>query len=60
MGIELLQFAKSRRGGELIGIIVLAAGISLGAALVTYHPNDSSAFFTSTNSNLTSFGMACL
>ncbi|HEY3056064.1 MAG TPA: DNA translocase FtsK [Thermoanaerobaculia bacterium] len=47
--MELLQFAKSRRGGELIGIIVLAAGISLGAALVTYHPDDSSAFFTSTN-----------
>ncbi|HSP34622.1 MAG TPA: DNA translocase FtsK [Thermoanaerobaculia bacterium] len=49
MGIELLQFAKSRRGGELVGIVVLAAGISLGTALVTYHPNDSSAFFTSTN-----------
>jgi S-DNA-T family DNA segregation ATPase FtsK/SpoIIIE len=48
-GMELLQFVKSRRGGELIGIVVLAAGISLGAALVTYHPNDSSAFFTSTN-----------
>src|SRR5215208_5488426 len=47
--MELLQFAKSRRGGELIGIIVLAAGVSLGAALVTYHPNDSSAFYTSTN-----------
>ncbi len=47
--MELLQFAKSRRGGELIGIIVLAAGVSLGAALLTYHPNDSSAFFTSTN-----------
>ncbi|HEX9161542.1 MAG TPA: DNA translocase FtsK [Thermoanaerobaculia bacterium] len=49
MGIELLQFAKSRRGGELIGIIVLAAGVTLGAALLSYHPNDSSAFFTSTN-----------
>ncbi len=47
--MELLQFAKSRRGGELIGIIVLAAGVSLGGALLTYHPNDSSAFFTSTN-----------
>ncbi len=49
MGIELAQFAKSRRGGELIGIIVLAAGVSLGAALVSYHPTDSSAFFTSTS-----------
>jgi S-DNA-T family DNA segregation ATPase FtsK/SpoIIIE len=49
-GMELLQFAKSRRGGELIGIIVLAAGLTLGAALVTYHPDDSSAFYTSTNS----------
>src|SRR6266545_1653328 len=47
--MELLHFAKSRRGGELIGIIVLAAGLSLGAALVTYHPDDSSAFYTSTN-----------
>ena len=48
--MELLQFAKSRRGGELIGIVVLAAGLTLGAALVTYHPDDSSAFYTSTNS----------
>src|SRR5713226_7822402 len=48
--MELLPFAKSRRGGELIGIVVLAAGLSLGAALVTYHPDDSSAFYTSTNS----------
>jgi S-DNA-T family DNA segregation ATPase FtsK/SpoIIIE len=48
--MELLQFAKSRRGGELIGIIVLAAGLTLGAAIVTYHPDDSSAFYTSTNS----------
>jgi S-DNA-T family DNA segregation ATPase FtsK/SpoIIIE len=48
--MELLQFAKSRRGGELIGIVVVAIGISLAAALLSYHPNDSSAFFTSTNS----------
>src|SRR5438132_207937 len=48
--MELLQFARSRRGGELIGIVVLAAGLTLGAALVTYHPDDSSAFYTSTNS----------
>ncbi len=48
--MELSSFAKSRRGGELIGIVVSATGISLTAALVSYHPNDSSAFFTSTNS----------
>lgn len=47
---EFLNFAKSRRGGELIGIVVSAMGVSLTAALLSYHPNDSSAFFTSTNS----------
>ncbi len=47
--MELLHFARSRRGGELIGIIILAVGLSLGAALITYHPDDSSAFYTSTN-----------
>ncbi len=47
--MEILHFAKSRRGGELIGIVILAAGLSLGAALLTYHPDDSSAFYTSTN-----------
>jgi S-DNA-T family DNA segregation ATPase FtsK/SpoIIIE len=47
--MQLLEFAKSRRGGELIGIVVLAIGISLAGALLTYHPTDSSAFFTSTN-----------
>jgi S-DNA-T family DNA segregation ATPase FtsK/SpoIIIE len=48
--MELLQFARSRRGGELIGIVILAAGISLSLALLTYHPDDTSAFYTSTNS----------
>ncbi|HUF18646.1 MAG TPA: DNA translocase FtsK 4TM domain-containing protein, partial [Thermoanaerobaculia bacterium] len=38
---------KSRRGGEMIGIIVLACGIIVGASLATYHPGDSSAFYTS-------------
>jgi S-DNA-T family DNA segregation ATPase FtsK/SpoIIIE len=47
--MELLQFARSRRGGELIGIIILALGICLSLALFTYHPDDSSAFYTSTN-----------
>ncbi len=50
--MNLLQFTKSRRGGELIGIIILAAGVSLGAALATYHPNDSSAFYTSTSTTV--------
>jgi len=47
--MELSQFAKSRRGSELIGIVVLAAGICIGAAIVSYHPGDPSAFYTSTN-----------
>ncbi|HWS71922.1 MAG TPA: DNA translocase FtsK 4TM domain-containing protein, partial [Thermoanaerobaculia bacterium] len=47
--MELLQFAKSRRGGELIGVVILAAGILLGASILTYHPEDSSAFLASTN-----------
>ena len=50
--MELLHFAKSRRGGELIGIVILAAGISLAAAILTYHPDDSSAFYTSTNTTI--------
>jgi S-DNA-T family DNA segregation ATPase FtsK/SpoIIIE len=48
----LLEFAKSRRGGELIGTVVLSAGLSLALALISYHPNDSSAFFTSTSSTI--------
>src|SRR5947209_4698449 len=48
--MELSQFARSRRGGELIGIVVLAAGICLAASLVSSHPGDPSAFYTSTNS----------
>ena len=50
--MELSQFARSRRGGELIGVLVLAIGVSLAASLVSYHPSDSSAFFTSTNSTI--------
>ena len=50
--MDLLQFTRSRRGGELIGIVVLAAGVTLAAALLTYHPNDSSAFYTSTNTTI--------
>ena len=47
--MQLLEFARSRRGGELIGLVVLATGIMLLLALVTYHTDDSSAFHTSTN-----------
>ena len=43
---------KSRRGGEIIGIVVLAIGVTIAAALLTYHPEDSSAFFTSTNTRI--------
>ncbi|HXI11247.1 MAG TPA: DNA translocase FtsK [Thermoanaerobaculia bacterium] len=45
--MELVQFLKSGRGGELLGIVTLAAGLIIGAALCTYHPGDSSAYFTS-------------
>ncbi len=47
--MQLLEFARSRRGGELIGLVVLAAGTMLLLALVTYHTDDSSSFHTSTN-----------
>ncbi|MFZ2493146.1 MAG: DNA translocase FtsK [Thermoanaerobaculia bacterium] len=50
--MQLLEFFKSRRGEELIGIVLSAAGLSLALALVTYHPEDSSAFFTSTNTEI--------
>ncbi len=45
--MELLHFMKSRRGGELVGIVILAVGVIVTASLITYHPGDSSAFFTS-------------
>ncbi|HEX9985974.1 MAG TPA: DNA translocase FtsK [Thermoanaerobaculia bacterium] len=48
--MQLIEFARSRRGGELIGVVILAIGVSLTLALLTYHPTDSSAFYTSTNS----------
>ena len=50
--MELLQFMKSRRGGEIIGIVILACGIAVGASLVTYNPADSSAFYTSTTNEI--------
>jgi DNA segregation ATPase FtsK/SpoIIIE, S-DNA-T family len=47
--MQLVEFFRSRRGGELIGVVVVAAGLILGAAILTYHPTDSSAFYTSTD-----------
>jgi S-DNA-T family DNA segregation ATPase FtsK/SpoIIIE len=47
--MQLLEFARSRRGGELIGLVVFMTGLMLLLALVTYHSDDSSAFHTSTN-----------
>ncbi len=50
--MQLVEFFRSRRGGELIGIVVMAMGILLFAALVTYHPRDTSAFHTSTETEI--------
>jgi S-DNA-T family DNA segregation ATPase FtsK/SpoIIIE len=50
--VQLLEFFRSRRGGELVGIVVVAIGISLAAAVLTYHPRDSSAFYTSTDTEI--------
>src|SRR5436305_14847210 len=47
--MQLLEFARSRRGGELIGLVVLATAIMLLLSLITYHTDDASAFHTSTN-----------
>jgi len=50
--VQLVDFFRSRRGGELVGIVVVAIGISIAAALLTYHPRDSSAFYTSTDTEI--------
>jgi DNA segregation ATPase FtsK/SpoIIIE, S-DNA-T family len=50
--MELLHFMKSRRGGETVGIIVLALGLAMLACLVTYYPDDSSAYYTSTKAHV--------
>ena len=50
--MQLVDFFRSRRGGELVGIVIVAIGISLAAALLTYHPRDSSAFYTSTETEI--------
>jgi DNA segregation ATPase FtsK/SpoIIIE, S-DNA-T family len=50
--MQLTEFFRSRRGGELIGIVVVAIGISLGAAILTYNPRDSTPFFSSSNTEI--------
>ena len=50
--MEVSELLKSRRGSELLGIVILAAGVILAISLVTYNPTDSSAFFTSTNTDI--------
>jgi S-DNA-T family DNA segregation ATPase FtsK/SpoIIIE len=43
---------KSRRGAEVLGIVILAIGVTLAISLLTYRPNDSSAFFTSSSTEI--------
>jgi S-DNA-T family DNA segregation ATPase FtsK/SpoIIIE len=50
--VQVVDFFRSRRGGELVGIVVVAIGISVFASLLTYHPRDSSAFHTSTETEI--------
>src|ERR1051325_8951141 len=50
--MQLVEFFRSRRGGELAGILIVAVGISVAAAIFTYHPTDSSAFYTSTDTEI--------
>jgi DNA segregation ATPase FtsK/SpoIIIE, S-DNA-T family len=50
--MELLRMMKSRRGGEILGVVTIAAGITVAAALLTYHPADPSAFYTSSQKEI--------
>ncbi|MCM2315215.1 MAG: DNA translocase FtsK [Thermoanaerobaculia bacterium] len=50
--MEVSELLKSRRGSELLGIVILAAGVILAISLVTYNPTDSSAFFTSSTTDI--------
>ncbi|MGK2857950.1 MAG: DNA translocase FtsK [Thermoanaerobaculia bacterium] len=50
--MEVSELLKSRRGSELLGIVILATGVILAISLVTYNPTDSSAFFTSTTTDI--------
>lgn len=45
--MQLLEFFRSRRGGELAGVLLCAGGVTLAACLLTYNPGDPSAFTTS-------------
>ncbi|MBI2213753.1 MAG: DNA translocase FtsK [Acidobacteria bacterium] len=50
--MEVSELLKSRRGSEVLGIVILATGVILAISLVTYSPTDSSAFFTSTSTEI--------
>ncbi len=50
--MELSQFLKSRRGNELVGVVVIAIGVTIALSVVTYHPDDSSAFYTSSRDDI--------
>jgi DNA segregation ATPase FtsK/SpoIIIE, S-DNA-T family len=50
--MELSHFFRSRRGNELVGVVILAVGVTIALSLVTYHPDDSSAFYTSTRDQI--------
>jgi DNA segregation ATPase FtsK/SpoIIIE, S-DNA-T family len=47
--MDVTGVLKSRRGAEVLGVVVLAMGVTLAISLLTYRPTDSSAFFTSTS-----------
>jgi DNA segregation ATPase FtsK/SpoIIIE, S-DNA-T family len=50
--MELSHFFRSRRGNELFGVVIIAVGVTIAMSLVTYHPDDSSAFYTSTRDQI--------
>jgi S-DNA-T family DNA segregation ATPase FtsK/SpoIIIE len=50
--MQLIEFFRSRRGGELAGIVILALAVTVAVSIVSYHPDDSSAFFTSTTNHI--------
>jgi S-DNA-T family DNA segregation ATPase FtsK/SpoIIIE len=50
--MDVSELLKSRRGSEVLGIVILAAGVILAISLLTYNPTDSSAFFTSSNTEI--------
>jgi len=50
--MDVTGVLKSRRGAEVLGIVILAIGVTLAISLLTYRPNDSSAFFTSSSTEI--------